>query len=230
MKARKVSEMVAHVRGILERNMITTQQEGWQNVETLSLNNLIREMLTEAVDIVADRAPVDMFSDVSEAEFGGSGTGPLSTVVLDDDASRIVEIHCDTWEHDVTILTAKDNPLYKQAKNKWCKTVGVYERPIVVPGMSGGGIRILELYPAGNKLEVYYVPKAEIFTDDEDVEENENGEFVKHEQINCDKMLYESACWYAAYLVAMAQNLPNQKGYLDEAMRRIGLDEQSANS
>lgn len=230
--------MVVHIRAIMEQNQNPADLTDIGDVKTLTLESLIANMLEEAVAMAVMNADEGLFDSVdrksyvkklAEEEEGGTGdiepTNPsqpitaaydadekptalqsLKEISLPEDCLRIWSVEADSWDGVARTVMSKESSMYRMCKNKYVMSVGVSDRPMAFKSWKGSGSRSLELFPEPKKMVMLTYTKKPV---------------IKGEEIECDQNLYEGACFYCAYLVAMTQGWQNANGYLQEAAQAL---------
>lgn len=199
---------VPRVRGLLMDNMESAALEGIDDVGTLSLNGAIKENVEEAVVACYRMAPMDMFGEsVTEtngltmsADVGGGGVVTLPATYV-----RMFAVNAANWSRAVYDVEM-DSPSwrYDVARDPLNGTVGTMDDPYV---LVQGKRMIVFPYAVGAKVSVRAVKLPE----------------ASATGIDVDAKLYDAACYYCAYLVAMARGQGNAERYRTEALLGMGI-------
>lgn len=128
------SAISALVRTVLDLNVNSSALEGLQDVDTLSVNDIIKDAVPRAARMVIEAAPHYLL-DRGEA-FATSvkwqtqiGTG-MGWIQLPDDFLRLVTFQLSDWSYACIEAITEDNPLYHQMKSRYPGIVGNVQRPV----------------------------------------------------------------------------------------------------
>lgn len=231
MKIQLAEDMVTHVRAILEQNQNPAELVAMNDVKTIAIEELIANCLEQAVAMAVDAADESLLEnldvkiyknledledleDPKNSEYGRIEDGG-KTISAPNDLQRLILITADTWLGVAREIYDQSSPLYRIVNNRYIKSAGIANRPVIFHNYDDGGKKVISLYPKVNEqVKVVYVAKPEFVT----IKEGENN---GKQGIPCDKMIYEGACFYCAFLVAMTQDWSNAAYYRQEAVQAL---------
>lgn len=233
MKDMLVEDVVKQVRICLDQNMTSKALADLGDVDTLSLDDLIRSKIEDAALSVVLAAPVFMLDDVSvpignenfsiEPEFPHAGI-----VELPDDYARLVMLKLSGWQYPIYEVLPPHTSLYAQA-NSGFNVFGTKDRPVVFlvptrPTQYSKRGRRLEVYCASNRGDTIenclYVQKPKMHVSGLDGSETDG------KKIKLGDDLERPTIYYAAYLTAMAVNDDNAAAkLLGVAKDKLGINE-----
>lgn len=217
MKQQNVMNMIKDVRVILEETVNAASLEGVTDVGSISINEVIKGVLTKAVTSVANIAPMELFMQPSHVTYTGNDTTTGIFNFTDyqgcyvkkpTDYLRTLYVQGNTWQRPVTVLTPLSSPFVSIARSTINLSVGNVEKPLAVDSFVGGN-GVIELYPASTSFEFVYVERPVITTES------------AVEKINCDDGIYHASTFYAAYLVAMIKGYQNAGEYKTAALETL---------
>lgn len=191
-----VTRITRDVRVALDENRVSTQLLETDDIDTLSLDELITSKIVDAARIVEGNAPVEML-DAGKALSGsitfasnvGVGRGRMQ---LPDDFMRLLTFKMSDWERAVTEPISERDPLYRRQSSKFSGVRGNPERPVVAIVREPTGL-VLEFWSCEGGTTVVlqrgrYLPYPKIVSNNIEL---------------CEK-LYGAIVMYTAYLVAMS--------------------------
>ena len=158
------------VRIAIDENKTSEQLLGDEDIDTLSLNEIIRSKIEEAVRRVETTAPTFLleeghtFGDSVFWEDGNSGW-----TLLPDDFMRLIAFRMSDWERTCYNAISVDDPIYDLQSSRYKGVRGNVQKPVCAVVNRAEG-KALEFYSC-NSEEAYvkratYLPYPEI--DDED--------------------------------------------------------------
>lgn len=159
----KLTEIARDVRIAIDQNSMSDQLIINNDINTLSLEELVRSKIVEAVHRVETIAPVnrlDVGVDFSDAGvyWDNLESGRL---ILPDDFMRLIAFRMSDWERTVYMAISVDDPLYEKQSSRFKGIRGNTQRPIcaIVNGAEG---KLLEFYSC-NSTDAYiaranYIP------------------------------------------------------------------------
>ena len=158
------------VRIAIDENKTSEQLLGDEDIDTLSLNEIIRSKIEEAVRRVETTAPTFLleeghtFGDSVFWEDGNSGW-----TLLPDDFMRLIAFRMSDWERTCYNVISVDDPIYDLQSSRYKGVRGNVQKPVCAVVNRAEG-KALEFYSC-NSEEAYvkratYIPYPEI--DDED--------------------------------------------------------------
>lgn len=192
-----VASIVEEIRVVLDQNMSSTELSELGDVDTLSLDDLIKSKIEDAAQQVILSAPYTLLSDIGTSLTGSPtiGVSPFrANLTLPDDFLRLLCFKFTGWDYPLYEALPPSSPLYLQAHSKY-NVCGTKDRPLVFlcPGSSS---KVLEVFCASSTSDTLdgcqYVKKPAITT------------VSSTDQIDLGKRLKRPTVYYAAYLVALA--------------------------
>ena len=158
------------VRIAIDENKTSEQLLGDEDIDTLSLNEIIRSKIEEAVRRVETTAPTFLleeghtFGDSVFWEDGNSGW-----TLLPDDFMRLIAFRMSDWERTCYNAISVDDPIYDLQSSRYKGVRGNVQKPVCAVVNRAEG-KALEFYSC-NSEDAYvkratYLPYPEI--DDED--------------------------------------------------------------
>ena len=135
----------------MDMNYDSTRLLEENDIDTLSLNDIIYAKLTDAVRIVSMEAPLHLLEQGHQ--FGRKNIfwkeNGKGWIILPDDFMRLVIFKMSDWNHPVNEVINEDNPLYLRQFSKWKGICGNPEKPVVAivnraEGKVLGGIDVSE--------------------------------------------------------------------------------------
>ncbi|MBR4534468.1 MAG: hypothetical protein IKO85_08040 [Bacteroidaceae bacterium] len=201
-----VTDLVGEIRIALDQNMNSEALTELNDIDTLSLDELIKSKVEDAARMVVMLAPAVLLG--SGKAFGdtigwdmqaGYGSGHI---VLPDDFLRLIVFQMSDWSMPVTVAIDETSPLYSRQKSRYAGVRGNPQRPVVAIVQQPIG-NVLEFYSCEQGEHVYikmarYAPIPKRYTLDEE------------EVIDLPDKLVRPVVYYAAYLVAVAQQQTEQ--------------------
>ncbi|MBQ9076251.1 MAG: hypothetical protein IJY31_00185 [Muribaculaceae bacterium] len=198
------------VRIALDRNKTSNALTDLGDVDTLSLEDIIKSKIIEAVKRVHSEAPVYLLDGgndfSSELYWRGDNSGWM---LLPDDFMRLVVFEMSDWERVVFRAIGTDDPEYAMQRSRFKGIRGTAQKPVCAVSIRPEG-RVLEFYSCKSEeaevVRAVYLPYPKI---------DENGGVAI-----CGKC-YESVIYMAAALVLTAL------GETDKSQLFIELSKQS---
>lgn len=166
----KIEVVERDVRIAIDENKTSEQLISDEDIDTLSLNDIIRSKIVEAVRRVESSAPVryleegHVFGDAIYWERNGSGW-----TLLPDDFMRLVAFRMSDWERTCYMAISADAPLYDLQSSRYKGIRGNVQKPVCAIVNRAEG-KALEFYSC-NSEDAYvkrasYIPYPEIDEDD----------------------------------------------------------------
>lgn len=204
----KVADIIRDVRIAIDQNTTSDALLEVGDVDTLSLEEIIRSKIVDAATIVEAQAPVYLL-DGGKA-FGdsilwdsqpGIGSGEIH---LPDDFLRLVCFRMSDWEGNPSVIT-EDDPKYAMQHSRYAGIRGNPQNPVVAIVTQPIG-QVLEFYSCTAGEQAYvkqarYIPIPRI----------------EGEEIEVCEKLRRAIVYYAAYLTALSVG----NGDLATAMQTI---------
>lgn len=153
------SEFKRLVRVCLDQNMSSEALAALEDVDTLSLDEIIDSKAEDAALTVVRIAPIDKLGDVAQSLEGAlsiSGEEPHKGVIqLPVDFERLVRFKMSSWQYAVFAALPPLPPLYAEANSEF-GVCGTKDRPLVflVPSTENGKDLCLEIFSAKNTDDV----------------------------------------------------------------------------
>jgi len=149
------SEFKRLVRVCLDENMSSEQLTALQDIDTLSLDDLIESKAEDAALSVLRVAPVEKLGDVAQSLEGAleiSNEAPYKgRITLPLDFERLVRFKMSSWQYGVFVVQSPNTPQYIQANSEF-NVYGTKDRPAVflTPSTESCSDLFLEFFCAGS--------------------------------------------------------------------------------
>lgn len=166
MAVYQINRIIEDVRISLDLNKTSELLTSIADDETLSINEIIRSKIVEAVKRVHIVAPAhlldqgDNFGEPLAMNIDGSGF-----TVLPEDFMRLVVFEMSDWERPCLQALSTDDPLYIQQFSKFKGIRGNYQNPLCFISIQTVG-RVLEFYSSksgsANVKRAVYLPYPKI--------------------------------------------------------------------
>lgn len=146
MKVYHLDEITKDVRITLDQNMVSDPLKELGDVDTLSLNEIIKSKIVEAVKRIHSEAPAYLLD-------GGHNFGDAvywkehecGWVLLPEDFMRFVVFEMDDWERPVFKAVDTDDPEYELQSSRFKGIRGTSQKPVCFISIRPEG-RVLEFY------------------------------------------------------------------------------------
>lgn len=146
MKVYRLDEIAKDVRIAIDQNMSSDTLIGFDDVDTLSLNDIIRSKITDAVKRIHSMAPVHLLD-------GGNNFGDAiywkelesGWCLLPENFMRLVVFQMDDWERAVYHAISEDDAEYKKQSSRFKGIRGTPQKPVCAIAIRPEG-RALEFY------------------------------------------------------------------------------------
>lgn len=166
----KLTEIARDVRIAIDQNKTSEQLIATEDIETLSLEEIIRSKIVEAVRRVESAAPVHFLEeghDFGDAVYWGNLES--GWVLLPDDFMRLIAFRMSDWERTVYASISVDDPLYAKQSSRYKGIRGNVQKPVCAVVNRAEG-KALEFYSC-NSTDAYvsrasYLPYPHIDEDD----------------------------------------------------------------
>ena len=166
----KLAEIAREVRIAIDQNMTSEQLIATEDIETLSLEEIIRSKIVEAVRRVETSAPVHFLEeghDFGDAVYWADLES--GWILLPDDFMRLIAFRMSDWERTVFAAISVDDPLYAKQSSRYKGIRGNTQKPVCAIVNRAEG-KALEFYSC-NSEEAYvsrasYLPYPHIDEDD----------------------------------------------------------------
>lgn len=198
------------VRVVLDENQVS---DNMMDMDTLSVDEIIRSKVEEAVNNVHLLAPIYMlepgnsFADsIAWDEEVGKGPG---WTILPNDFHRLIGFKMSDWERPVYSAILPNDPLYALQKSRFTGVRGNTQKPVCAIVMRPVG-RALEFYSCNKGKDVsvdmaVYLPISKI----------------KNEGINICERCYKSVVYKVAGLVAVSMGIMDKAKTLFEISNEL---------
>jgi len=199
MPSYKVSDLINRVRIALDENGDSGDLVALSDIDTLTLNDIIKYSLLDAARIVETNAPSylldagESFASQSVIWKGSKGYG-AGTIVLPEDFMRLVSFKMSDWTHSVNGAVTQESEAYLMQQSEYPGIRGCPQKPVVAIINAPAGLS-LEFYScmggAGVSVEhAQYLPYPNI----------------TYGSIDLCRRLKDAIVYYAAYLTAQSLN------------------------
>ena len=166
----RLTEIARDVRIAIDENKTSEQLIVDEDIDTLSLNDIVRSKIVEAVRRVETTAPVYL---LEEGHIFGDAVqwGSLDSgwVLRPDDFMRLIAFRMSDWERTVYAAISVDDPLYAKQSSRFKGIRGNVQKPVCAIVNRAEG-KALEFYSC-NSEDAYvsrgsYIPYPHIDEDD----------------------------------------------------------------
>ena len=171
----QLDRLMRDVRVALDHNMNSTPLADLGDVDTLSLDDIIRSKVLEGVEQVHKAAPYHLLE--TGHNFGDAvywGELESGWVLLPSDFMRLVVFEMDDWERAVYSAISVDDQEYEQQRSRYKGIRGTSQKPICAIATRPEG-RVLEFYSCKSTdaqvSRAVYIPYPKIVDDSVDVSE-----------------------------------------------------------
>lgn len=166
----KLDRIKRDVRIALDENKVSEQLIADEDIDTLSLDEIIRSKVVEAVRRVELAAPAHLLEEGHDFSSGiywnGDGSG---WVLLPDDFMRLIAFRMSDWERTVYEAISADNPLYAIQSSRYKGIRGNVQKPVCAIVNRAEG-KALEFYACKDNTAMIvragYLPYPHIDEDD----------------------------------------------------------------
>ncbi len=156
----QVERIVRDVRVCLDQNNVSDALVAEGDIDTLSLDEIVRSKLIDAVVRVENAAPTYMLE--AGHNFGDDavywGDQESGWVLLPEDFMRLIVFEMSDWERAVTTAISDGDPDYERQRQRVKALRGTAQRPVCAIVMRPEG-RVLEFYSC--KSEDAYIKRAQ---------------------------------------------------------------------
>lgn len=166
----KIADIVRDVRIAIDQNMESDQLIATGDIETLSLDELIRTKVLEATRRVESTAPVHYLEEGHTFGEDAVYWEKLESgwVLLPNDFMRLIAFKMSDWERTVYAAISVDDPQYQKQSSRYKGIRGNVQKPVCAIVNRAEG-KALEFYSC-NSQEAYiarasYIPYPEIDED-----------------------------------------------------------------
>ena len=188
-------DMMRAVRVALDMNNSSEALISTGDIDTLTLDEIIKEKIPIAARIIENEAPHHLldkgkeFADtIGWRDEVGKGSGVIK---LPDNFLRLVSFQMSDWSYPVTVAITEESPLYAQQHSRYAGLRGTPQKPIVA----------IVQHPTGLHLEFYSCRAGETVT-------LKKARYIaipkiKNDSIELCEKLYNAIVHYTGYLVAL---------------------------
>ena len=161
-----LNRIIEDVRIALDQNMTSDALTEIGDVDTLTLNDIIKSKVVEAVKRIHSEAPYHLLD-------GGHNFGDAvywrehesGWVLLPEDFMRLVVFEMDDWARPIFSCSSTDDPKYEKQHSRFKGIRGTSQRPICFISMRPEG-RVLEFYSCksneANVSRAVYLPYPQV--------------------------------------------------------------------
>lgn len=146
-----IENLKREIRIALDQNMTSDQLIDTDDIDTLSLEDIIESKIADAASIVEDMAPAYLLdggkafaSETVSWESGAVGYG-AGAIQLPDDFLRLLCFSMSDWSRVVTTPIYETDPAYAQQRSRFPGIRGCPEKPVVAIVNRPAGL-VLEFY------------------------------------------------------------------------------------
>lgn len=213
----QVQRILNDVRVAIDQNKTSEQLIADQDIDTLSLEEIVRSKIVEAVRRVETEAPVYLLEEGHDFSCDADGQDTAiywdklesGWVMLPDDFMRLVAFKMSDWERTVYQAISVADPLYEKQSSRYKGIRGNTQKPVCAIANHGGG-KALEFYSC-NSEDAYiarasYIPYPEI--DEED-------------GIDISERCYEAVIYTAASLVLITLGEADKASALSDLAKSL---------
>lgn len=142
----QLAEIVKDVKIVLDENMTSEELLALEDIETLSMEDVIESNVVEAIRRVESVAPINMLESghnlIDSLFWNGNGSG---FVVLPDDFMRLMAFKMSDWERTLHSAIEATDPIYAKQSSRFKGVRGNKQKPVVAIVNRPEG-RVLEFY------------------------------------------------------------------------------------
>ena len=142
----KIPDILREVRVSLDENGVSDELLRTGDVETLSLDDIIRQKVPEAVRLVHTAAPTYLLE--SGNNFGDAvywGDLESGWVLLPDDFMRLLMFRMSDWERTVYTAISTEDEEYERQRSRFKGIRGTSQKPVCAIALRPEG-KVLEFY------------------------------------------------------------------------------------
>lgn len=199
----KLSDLVKEVRVVMDKNMTSTALSGLDDVDTLSVDDIIKASIPRGARIVETSAPFHLLG--RGEPFSGTIYWPKSVGIgsghihLPDDFLRLVCFQMSDWVRPASEAITQDSPLYAMQSSEYAGIRGNPHNPVVAIVPWSTGLE-LEFYSCTVGSDVYvrrarYLPIPTITGDGDSA------------TVNISEKLKDAIVYYSGGLAASSMGL-----------------------
>lgn len=162
----QITEVIREVRIALDHNNTSAQLLTEDDIDTLTLEEIIRSKIVEAVRRVHTDAPPYLLEEGhnfgDELYWADMNSG---WILLPDDFLRLIIFRMTDWERPVYSAISTDSPEYRKQSSRFKGIRGTTQKPVCAIGIRPEG-RVLEFYSCKNHdaqvAQGMYIPEPKI--------------------------------------------------------------------
>lgn len=169
----QIDDLLKDVRVSIDHNKVSEPLVTSGDIDTLSLDDIIKSKVLDAVRTVEMTAPVYMLegghsfaydgeNDASQIYWGEDGTG---WILLPDDFMRLVAFQMSDWERPCVEAISASDPAYQLQRSSIAGIRGNWQRPVCAITARPEG-KVLEFYSskddAATVTRAVYIPYPEV--------------------------------------------------------------------
>lgn len=147
----QLADIVRDVKVVLDENMSSEELLALEDIETLSMEDIIESKVEEAVRRVESVAPINMLESghnlIDSLFWNGDGSG---FVVLPEDFMRLISFKMSGWERVIHDAISVNDPIYLKQSSRFKGIRGNKQKPVVAIVTRPEG-RVLEFYSCDNE-------------------------------------------------------------------------------
>jgi hypothetical protein len=147
----QLAEIVRDVKIVLDENMTSEELLALEDIETLSMEDVIESNVVEAIRRVESAAPINMLESghnlIDSLFWNSDGSG---FVVLPDDFMRLMAFKMSDWERTLHSAIEATDPIYAKQSSRFKGVRGNKQKPVVAIVNRPEG-RVLEFYSCDNE-------------------------------------------------------------------------------
>lgn len=204
----KILHIARDVRIAIDENQTSEQLLATEDIDTLSLNDIVRSKIVEAVRRVETAAPVHLLEEghnFGDVVFWGERES--GWVLLPDDFMRLIAFRMSDWERTVYEAIPADSPLYSKQSSRYKGIRGNPQKPVCA----------LVNRPEGKALEFYSCKDEEAYV--------AIGSYVPYPRIDQDGGIDISERCYTAVIYTTAALVLTTYGEVEKASALDRLSE-----
>lgn len=136
MNVYKIADVVSDVRAVLNENRTSTTLISAADVDTLSLDEVIKNVILDAIESIHKTAAPKYLFEATEIPITTvkwdetlPGDGRIGWLMLEPDFMRLAVLKLSTWKYSVTDVVTQDDPKYDQFFSQYPGVAGNNERP-----------------------------------------------------------------------------------------------------
>lgn len=165
----QAEDMAKAVRVAIDMNHNSTPLLADDDLDTVSLDDIIYAKLVDAVRMVEMEAPLNLLEQGHQfreaVTWGEDGKG---WILLPDDFMRLVVFKMSDWRYAISEAITQDDPIYTRQFSKWKGICGNPERPVVAIVNRAEG-HVLEFFSCKDNTatvdQAVYIPLPKIDAD-----------------------------------------------------------------